>query len=192
MPVTGDASVATARHGPVATARHGPLETALDGPFATARHGPVAVDAPALPRGYGWPVAGDPPEVLRAFDPPPRPWLPGHRGVDLAAPAGAPVRAAAPGTVAFAGQVAGRPVVSIEHPGGLRTTYEPVTPTVQAGDAVEQGDLIGHLTRAGAHCAGPCLHWGLRSGAEHYLDPLLLIGGEITVRLYPPAPGPDG
>jgi murein DD-endopeptidase MepM/ murein hydrolase activator NlpD len=60
------------------------------------------------------------------------PFGPGHRGVDLAAVAGAPVLAAGAGTVVFAGTVAGRGVVSVDHSGGLRTTYEPVLPTVTA------------------------------------------------------------
>lgn len=159
---------------------------------------PVPADAPAggeVPTAgtdYDWPVAGDPPEVLRPFDPPPRPWLPGHRGVDLSARDGAEVRAAGPGTVAFAGHVAGRPVVSIQHPGGLRTTYEPVTGQVQVGDAVETGTLIGHLASAGAHCPRACLHWGLRTGDERYLDPLLLVGREVTIRLYPAAGSGQG
>jgi hypothetical protein len=73
--------------------------------------------------------------MVRRFDPPPRPWLPGHRGVDLAADPGAPVYAAGPGVVRFAGEVAGRGVVSVDHAGGLRTTYEPVTPAVTEGRA---------------------------------------------------------
>ena len=88
----------------------------------------VAVPAgPALPGapagGYRWPVAGTP-EVTRPFDPPPRPWLPGHRGVDLAAAPGALVLAAGPGVVAFAGSVAGTGVVSIDHTGELASADE--------------------------------------------------------------------
>ena len=45
--------------------------------------------------------------VVRRFSPPPHPWLPGHRGVDLAGRPGAVVRAAGAGTVVFAGTVAG-------------------------------------------------------------------------------------
>lgn len=143
---------------------------------------PVA-RAPVPVPGYGWPLDGVP-AVVRRFDPPPQPWLRGHRGVDLAASPGATVRAAGPGTVAFAGTVTGRGVVSVQHPNGLRTTYEPVQPSVAAGAAVAAGTPIGVLVAGHAGCpAAPCLHWGLRRG-EVYLDPLALLGF-VRVRLLP-------
>ncbi|HEY7173579.1 MAG TPA: M23 family metallopeptidase, partial [Micromonosporaceae bacterium] len=125
------------------------------------------------------------PRVVGAFDPPPEPWLPGHRGVDLAASMHEQVLAAGAGTVSFAGRVAGVPVVSIAHPGGLRTTYEPVVATVHAGEAVAAGVPIGTVGPTLAHCPGgtPCLHWGLVRGRE-YLDPLSLLGLG-RVRLFP-------
>lgn len=138
----------------------------------------------AVPRGtpdYGWPTGG-PVAVVRPFAPPSVPWGSGHRGVDLAFGAGAPVRAAAAGVVAFAGTVVDRPVVSIDHADGIRTTHEPVVPTVAAGDVVERGDVIGTL--AAGHCASPCLHFGARTGPDAYLDPLLLLHDPV-VRLFP-------
>ena len=66
-------------------------------------------------------------------------WNRGHRGVDLAGAPGQPVYAAAAGTVVFAGELAGRPLVSIAHPGGLRTSYEPVSAAVRAGQLVDAG-----------------------------------------------------
>ncbi|SIN38064.1 murein hydrolase activator EnvC family protein [Micromonospora cremea] len=140
---------------------------------------PVAVVAPAPtdagPGPFRWPVDG-PPRPVRRFDPPPRPWLAGHRGVDLAAPAGAVVRSAGPGTVLFAGMVAGRPVVDVGHAGGLRTTHEPVRPAVRPGQPVAAGAPLGELLPAHPGCtAAACLHWGLRRGAD-YLDPLALLG----------------
>jgi murein DD-endopeptidase MepM/ murein hydrolase activator NlpD len=138
---------------------------------------------PPRPAGYRWPLDGRP-AVVRPFAPPPEPWLAGHRGVDLAAPPRATVRAAATGVVAFAGQVGGRGVVSIDHPGGLRTTYEPLSPLVVAGQAVRAGDPIGVLVAGHEGCqAAACLHWGLRRGAT-YLDPLSLLGAG-RVRLLP-------
>lgn len=139
--------------------------------------------APEPVSRFRWPLDGQP-AVVRPFDPPPRPWLPGHRGVDLAAASGDPVRAAGGGVVRFAGTVAGRGVVSVEHPGGLRTTYEPVTPAVRAGDRVAAGDVLGRLVAGHPGCpVAACLHWGLRRGAE-YLDPLALLG-RARVRLLP-------
>jgi murein DD-endopeptidase MepM/ murein hydrolase activator NlpD len=125
-----------------------------------------------------------PPVVTRPFAPPPRPWLPGHRGVDLAAGPGTAVRAAAAGVVLFAGELAGRPVVSIAHAGGLRTTYEPVRPSVTRGQRVAAGQVIGTLEAGHPGCPeAACLHWGARLG-ETYVDPLALLG-PVHVRLKP-------
>jgi murein DD-endopeptidase MepM/ murein hydrolase activator NlpD len=115
-------------------------------------------------------------QVTRPFDAPVDRWGAGHRGVDLAAAPGTAVRAAGDGVVLFAGLVAGRPVVSVLHGGGLRTTYEPVMPAVRAGARVTTGTVLGLLLPGHAGCpAAACLHWGLRRG-EQYLDPLTLVG----------------
>ncbi|MGC4876671.1 murein hydrolase activator EnvC family protein [Micromonospora sp. DT43] len=135
----------------------------------------VTVTDPVPTGRFRWPVNG-PPRPVRRFDPPPRPWLPGHRGVDLAAPAGAVVRSAGPGTVLFASLVAGRPVVTVGHTNGLRTTHEPVQPAVRPGQPVTAGTPLGELLPGHPGCpAEACLHWGLRQG-EEYLDPLALLG----------------
>jgi murein DD-endopeptidase MepM/ murein hydrolase activator NlpD len=94
------------------------------------------------------------------------------------------VLAAGDGVVVFAGMVAGRPVVSIDHADGLRTTYEPVDPSVAAGQRVARGSRIGALAAGHAGCPREaCLHWGLRRG-ETYLDPMLLFRA-VQVRLLP-------
>lgn len=132
---------------------------------------------------YGWPT-GDPGDVVRPFAAPPEPWAAGHRGVDLALADGAPVRVAADGVVAFAGTVAGRGVVSVDHADGVRTTYEPVTAVVGRGDHLTGGQLLGRLSGVG-HCApGHCLHWGARRGSDDYLDPLSLLEDGV-MRLLP-------
>lgn len=127
-------------------------------------------DAPA---DHVRPVPG---AVLRPFAPPPEPWLSGHRGVDLAAAPGSPVRASGTGRVHFAGSVAGRPTVSIMHPSGVRTTYQPVEPSVAVGDAVARGQVIGTLARG----PDPGLHWGALRG-DVYLNPLDLLGRRTVV-----------
>jgi murein DD-endopeptidase MepM/ murein hydrolase activator NlpD len=135
----------------------------------------VRVQPVAAVPDYRWPLAGQP-VVTRRFDPPAERWLAGHRGVDLAGEAEAEVYAAGPGQVAFAGAVAGRGVVSIDHPDGLRTTYQPVTALVVAGEPVEAGDPVALLDPGHDGCpVAACLHWGLRRG-QSYLDPLTLLG----------------
>jgi murein DD-endopeptidase MepM/ murein hydrolase activator NlpD len=113
--------------------------------------------------------------VGRPFEAPLHAYGPGHRGVDLEGAVGGPVLAAGDGVVAFAGMVAGRPVVSIDHADGLRTTYEPVDPSVGAGQSVPRGSPIGSLVAGHRGCrVDVCLHWGLRRG-QIYLDPLTLL-----------------
>ena len=151
---------------------------------ATAAPGPT----PGSVALWTAPLAGPFP-VGRRFEAP-HAYGPGHRGVDLEGPAGAPVLAAGAGVVAFAGMVAGRPVVSIDHADGLRTTYEPVDPSVGAGQVVARGSPVGILSRGHAGCSvEACLHWGLRRG-EAYLDPLALLRPP-RIRLLPmPRPAP--
>ncbi|MDN3294223.1 M23 family metallopeptidase [Streptomyces ficellus] len=144
-----------------------------------------------------WPVGPPRPAIVRGWEPPVSVYGPGHRGVDLAAPPGTPVRAAAAGRVSFAGPVAGRGVLSITHPATgsppLRTTYEPVRALVPAGTEVTAGQVVAEVTGAGSHCDVPtCLHWGLRRG-DTYLNPLSLLPPRLLDR--PPSrllPLPDG
>ncbi len=123
---------------------------------------------------------GDPqdPPVVSAFDPPSKPWLAGHRGVDLVAATGSDVRSAGAGTVSYVGSIAGRPVITVSH-GELRTTYEPVLAAVPVGARVSTGQLIGTVG-IGGHCDTMCVHWGLIRG-EQYLDPLLLLRWQTPV-----------
>jgi murein DD-endopeptidase MepM/ murein hydrolase activator NlpD len=141
-----------------------------------------AVAVPAA--RFSWPLA-PPHPVLRRFDPPDAPWGAGHRGVDLGGTAGEPVLAVADGVVAFAGPLVYRGVVSVDHAGGLRSTYEPVEPAVTPGQAVTRGAVLGYLSPGHPGCLAPaCLHWGVKRGDE-YLDPLVLVATTGHVRLLP-------
>ncbi|KXO92184.1 peptidase [Tsukamurella pulmonis] len=141
---------------------------------------------------YDWPL--DPrPAVARLFANPEKRWQPGHRGADLAAAPGQSVYAAGAGRVHYVGRVDDRVVVSVLHPNGLLTTYEPIEePTVRAGDEVGRGSPLGRVAAGHDGCpAAACLHWGLRRGsgrAAQYFDPLLLVGA-APVRLLPDATG---
>lgn len=135
----------------------------------------------AAPHGeFSWPLQPRP-AVERRFDKPAQDWLPGHRGVDLAGAPGQAVLAAGDGIVVFAGKVADKPVVSIDHPGGLRTTYEPVRAEVSVGLRVSRGTRIGTVESGHEGCgAAACLHWGARREAgghsrREYIDPLGLL-----------------
>lgn len=134
-----------------------------------------------------WPLRPRP-AVLRTFDAPSPNWLSGHRGVDLAGRVGQPVYAPAEGTVVFAGRVAGKPVVSVAHSGGLRTSYEPVHAAVRAGATVGPGTLLGHLAAGHPGCgSAACLHWGAMWGPSSraaYVDPLGLLAS-TPIRLKP-------
>ncbi len=82
--------------------------------------------------------------------------------------------------MSFAGRVAGRPVVTLDH-GSVSTTYEPVDAFVRPGQRVALGELIGTVG-TGGHCGDRCLHWGLRHG-QGYLNPLALLRGRADGRV---------
>ena len=86
--------------------------------------------------------------------------MPGHRGVDLAARPGQDILAAEDGVVAFVGVIVGVPVISIDHADGIRTTYQPVFPSVTVGDAVREGQPIGRMASPNGDHDG--LHWGAK------------------------------
>lgn len=146
----------------------------------------VAPDCHAETPRLRWPIT--PAVVTRGFDAPTPDWQRGHRGVDLAGTPGQPVYAAGSGTVVFTGVLAGRPVVSIEHPGGLRTSYEPVQSVVAPGQLVDATTPVGRLAAGHPGCPAPaCLHWGAYWGAAQrarYVDPRGLLA-QTPVRLKP-------
>jgi murein DD-endopeptidase MepM/ murein hydrolase activator NlpD len=116
--------------------------------------------------------------VVDPFRPPAHPYGPGNRGLEYAPRPGSAVRAIGDGRVVFAGPVAGRLHVSVDHPDGLRSTYSLLRSiTVRVGTTVTAGQELG---RSGAR-----FHLGVRVGDE-YLDPaaLFAVAGP-RVRLVP-------
>jgi murein DD-endopeptidase MepM/ murein hydrolase activator NlpD len=133
----------------------------------------AAAPAAAAPPRWTWPLSDA--SVERGFEPPATEYGAGNRGVDLRGRAGEPVRAVAAGRVTFAGQVAGVPVVVVDH-GAERSTYQPVAASVRVGDAVHAGEPLGTLRARHSHCApAACLHLGRLAGDE-YRDPLAAMG----------------
>lgn len=147
-----------------------------------ARMSSLGMDVTAPSERFAWPVT--PHTVLRRFDPPEVKWGSGHRGVDLAAGVGSQITAPSDGVITFAGKVAGRGVLTLRHPQGFDTTYEPVTDTLSVGSAVHRGDRIATLD-SGGHCPQSCLHWGYKLDADTYRDPLTLVTALRPVLLPP-------
>jgi murein DD-endopeptidase MepM/ murein hydrolase activator NlpD len=122
---------------------------------------------------WTWPVVGP---LIRGFDPPDSPYGSGHRGIDIAAPVGTSVRAAAAGTVAFAGPVGGRLFITVDHGAGLESTYSFLDSiAVRRGDVVSQGQAIARSGTGHAGGVVPHLHFGVKL-ADAYVDPLEYLG----------------
>lgn len=138
-----------------------------------------------MPR-WRWPIAG-PRVIVEPFRAPAHAYGAGHRGVDLGAAAGASVVAPADGTVAFRGRVVDRPLLTIEHAGGLVTTFEPVRSSLEPGDVVTSGQEIG-IVDVGGHTPSGALHLGVRREGE-YINPMLLFG-EVPRAVLLPCCGP--
>jgi len=100
-----------------------------------------------------------------------------HAGLDMPAPAGTPVAAAADGRVALGGDLyfSGGTVL-LDHGGGLFTQYMHLSRVdVKDGDVVKKGTVVG-LAGATGRVTGPHLHWGARwNGARVNPEALLAL-----------------
>ena len=155
-----------------------PVDAPVD-PFRPPVDAPVdpfrpPVDAPVIDP-FRPPV--DAP-VIDPFRPPENPYGPGNRGVEYDTEPGDVVRAAASGTVVFAGAVAGALHVTVDHGGGVVSSYSYLQRiSVRDGTYVEVGAVIG--------IAGERLHFGVRVDGS-YTDPDSFIGvRRVRVRLVP-------
>ena len=138
----------------------------------------TSVDVPA----WIWPLAG-PRVIIEPYRAPAHEYGSGHRGVDLAADHGVAVSAPAAGIVAFRGTVVDRPLITIEHAGGLVSTFEPVMSPLAPGDAVAAGDVIG-VVESGGHTPTGAVHLGVRLEGD-YINPMLLFGPVARAVLLP-------
>lgn len=133
----------------------------------------VVVGAPAQAADPHWDWPVDPPHpIIRPFIAPETRYSAGHRGIDVLA-SNPEVLAPADGIVHFAGFIVDRPVLSIRHPGGLLSSFEPVESDLSEGDPVSRGQPLGTLLPG--HCSQLCLHFGVRRDGE-YVSPLNFLG----------------
>jgi murein DD-endopeptidase MepM/ murein hydrolase activator NlpD len=90
-----------------------------------------------------------------------------HTGVDLRGGEGAPIHAAAGGTVVSAGERGGYGnAVEIDHGGGVHTLYAHASALeVKPGDHVQEGQEVGQVGQTG-RATGPHLHFEVRVGGR--------------------------
>ncbi|MHC9045808.1 murein hydrolase activator EnvC family protein [Microbacterium saperdae] len=129
-----------------------------------------------------WPLAG-PRIVAEPYRAPAHEYGSGHRGIDLDAQHGVAVSAPAVGVVAFRGTVVDRPLLTIEHAGGLVSTLEPVVSSLTPGESVTAGQPVG-VVGAGGHTPSGAVHLGVRLDGD-YINPMLLFGPVARAVLLP-------
>ncbi|WP_414143993.1 M23 family metallopeptidase [Burkholderia stagnalis] len=106
-----------------------------------------------------------------------------HTGVDLAAPSGTRVDAAADGTVSFVGTDPGGygKYVIVDHADGYSTYYAHLSAFahgLKVGEPVKQGQRLGSVGMTGA-ATGPHLHFEVRA-ADQPVDPLVTLASAQT------------
>jgi len=118
--------------------------------------------------GFIWPVNGP---VVSGFG---MRWGRMHNGVDIAVPAGTPIRAAKGGNVVLAQSEAESGgygnFTCIDHGGGLSTCYAHQSSQRVTSGSVSQGDIIGYVGCTG-HCFGDHLHFEVRVNGSA-VDPM--------------------
>lgn len=151
-------------------------------PAGAQQRVPAVTNPPPRPVPISWapPVRAP---VTDPFRPPASPYAAGNRGIDYSTEPGTVVRAAAPGTVVFAGPVAGALHVTVQHADGFRSSYSFLdSVSVTVGQAVGLGAAVG--------TAGPRFHFGVRDLLDTYVDPTSLFAGPRRAVLLPG--GDDG
>lgn len=120
--------------------------------------------------GYIWPAQGT---LTSGYG-----WRWGrmHNGIDIAAPTGTPIMAAAPGVVTFAGWNSGYGyLVEITHPDESLTLYAHNSQIlVQEGQTVAQGELISKMGSTG-RSTGPHLHFEIHPTGDGAVNPIAYL-----------------
>ena len=151
----------------------------------------VALALSGVASAWSWPADG---QVLRAFELGSDTYAPGqHRGIDVAAAPGTPVRAPAAGTVTFAGSVPthGRGVTILTADGYSVTLFHLESVDVAKGDVVDEGAAVGTMGSSGeAEHSVPTVHLGIRVAdrQDGYVDPIGLLPARPVQPASPPPP----
>ncbi|HBB33663.1 MAG TPA: hypothetical protein DDZ80_04280 [Cyanobacteria bacterium UBA8803] len=128
-------------------------------------------DSPARFNGYIWPSKG---VLTSGYG---MRWGRMHKGIDIAAPIGTPIVAAAPGVVVTAGWNSGGygNLVEIQHPDGSLTLYAHNNRIlVRRGQEVAQGQQISEMGSTG-YSTGPHLHFEVHPGGRGAVNPMAFL-----------------
>jgi murein DD-endopeptidase MepM/ murein hydrolase activator NlpD len=128
-------------------------------------------DSPEQFNGYIWPTKG---VITSGYG---RRWGRMHKGIDIAAPTGTPIVAAAPGVVVTAGWNSGGygNLVEVQHPDGSVTLYAHNSRIlVRRGQAVEQGQQISEMGSTG-FSTGPHLHFEVHPPGRGAVNPIAFL-----------------
>jgi murein DD-endopeptidase MepM/ murein hydrolase activator NlpD len=117
--------------------------------------------------------------LVKTYDAPlDNPYAAGHRADNIAAPIGTTVRASADGVVSFAGNVAGNLSVTVDHAGGIKTTYSYLgTIVAKRNQHVLRGDVVGTVGPGHDASLPPNVQLSARRN-NVYFDPLELYVGD--------------
>ncbi|MGG6296276.1 peptidoglycan DD-metalloendopeptidase family protein [Leptolyngbya sp. AN02str] len=162
---------------PIGSENYEPLLEPLIGRFVSPELPPLPGADAFLPEGapvfngYAWPARG---VLTSGYG-----WRWGrmHRGIDIGAPTGTPIYAAAAGVVEFAGWNSGGYgyMVDIRHPDGSRTRYAHSSRLfVRAGQEVAQGDHIAAVGSTG-YSTGPHLHFEIHLPSQGTVNPISML-----------------
>ncbi|WP_446400332.1 peptidoglycan DD-metalloendopeptidase family protein [Coleofasciculus sp. C1-SOL-03] len=128
-------------------------------------------DSPARFNGYIWPSKG---VLTSGYG---MRWGRMHKGIDIAAPIGTPIVAAAPGVVVTAGWNSGGygKLVEIKHPDGSLTLYaHNHRILVRRGQEVDQGQQISEMGSTG-YSTGPHLHFEVHPAGRGAVNPMAYL-----------------
>lgn len=126
----------------------------------------LAEPAPECTQPEGWPIANASSQVISNFGvrrPSGGKGTRTHQGIDIKAAYGADVIAMADGQVSLSGTQSGYGnIVVIDHGNNISTAYAHLSSrSVQKGEKVKKGDLLGHVGRTG-RATTPHLHYEVR------------------------------
>jgi len=125
----------------------------------------------AAMKGYIWPAEG---ALTSGYG---QRWGRMHRGIDVAAPVGTPIVAAAPGVVSFSGWNDGGYgyLVEVDHADGSMTRYAHNSRLlVSSGQTVGQGQQISEMGSTG-FSTGPHLHFEIHPSGQGAVNPMAFL-----------------